>query len=323
MKKIFIVIPNWNGADFIAECLFSLAQQTLKAKVVVVDNGSVDKSIEIIESSFPDVHLIKLPKNTGFAGGVNTGIRYALENGAEAIALFNNDAVAEPDWLIHLLQTMGGNEKRGIVSCKQMRSDKKYIDSTGDFYSIWGMPFPRGRNQLDEGQYDKPEELFSAPAGATLYRAQLFEDIGLFDEIFFAYLEDVDISFRAQLAGWKVFYEPKAVVYHYVGATSSKLGSFSRYHFIKNFYMLYAKNMPGWLYWKYLPFFTLQAVRLGASATLKGSGLAYFKGTGKAFLNTSHIIKERRRIQKNRKAGTKHIDSMLYKSRPPRIPTIS
>lgn len=321
--KIFVVIPNWNGADLIGACLRSLEAQSFKAHIVVVDNGSVDGSVKIIEAEFPGVHLIKLPKNIGFAGGVNTGIHYALEQGADAVALFNNDAVAEPNWLKNLVETMWSDEKVGIVSCKQMRSDKQYIDSTGDFYSIWGMPFPRGRNQLDTGQYDKPEEVFSAPAGATLYRGKLFEDIGLFDEMFFAYLEDVDVSFRAQLAGWKVRYEPSAVVYHHVGATSSKLGSFSRYHFIKNFYMTYAKNMPGWLYWKYLPLFIIQAVRLGASATLKGGGVAYFRGAARAFLNTPHILQERHRIQKNRKVSTDYIDGFLYKQRPPRIPKIS
>lgn len=323
MNKIYVVIPNWNGADLIGKCLDSLLAQTQTHQIVVVDNGSVDDSVSIVESQFPSVHLIKLPKNTGFSGGVNTGIRYAMKQGADAIALFNNDAIADKNWLKQLNEAMRSNAKIGIVSCKQLRSDKKYIDSTGDFYSIWGMPFPRGRNQLDTGQYDTPEEVFSAPAGATLYRANLFTDIGLFDETFFAYLEDVDISFRAQLAGWSVWYEPSAVVYHHVGATSSKLGSFSRYHVIKNFYMLYAKNMPSWLYWEYLPFFMIQAARLGASATLKGGGVAYFQGTARAFLNTPHIIRERRRIQKSRTVSLSYIDSQLYRKRPPRIPTIS
>lgn len=322
MEKIYVVIPNWNGADLIAECLRSIENQTQKARVVVVDNGSVDESVAIIEAQFPKVHLIRLPKNTGFSGGVNTGIRYALEQKADAIALFNNDAVADKNWLKRLAETMQSDKKVAIVSCKQLRTNKKYFDSTGDFYSVWGMPFPRGRNQLDTGQYDKPEEVFSAPAGATLYKAAMFEDIGLFDEKFFAYYEDVDISFRAQLADWKIRYEPTAEVYHHVSATGSKLGSFTRYHATKNFYMLYAKNMPGRLYWKYLPRFIVQAARLCASSILKGGGVAYFKGLARAILNTPHIIRQRRRTQKTRKVSIKYIDSMLYKNRPPRIPKI-
>lgn len=321
MEKIFVVIPNWNGADMVGDAIKSLQNQTQKHHVVVVDNGSVDESISIIEFQFPDVHLIKLPKNTGFAGGVNTGIRYALEQNALAIALFNNDAVADKDWLKQLVSTMEPNEKVGIVSCKQLRKDKEHFDSTGDFYSVWGTPFPRGRNRKDKGQYDKQEEIFSAPAGATLYRADLFKEIGLFDEEFFAYYEDVDISFRAQLAGWKVVYQPAAMVYHEVSATSNKLGSFTRYHATKNFYLLYAKNMPGRLFWKYLVQYKIQAARLAASSFMKGGGWAYFTGWLKAVTLIPHILRERRRIQRSRKVSVPYIDSMLYKQRPPKIPS--
>jgi hypothetical protein len=322
MKKIYVVIPNWNGADLIAESLLSLQNQSLKPSIIVVDNGSVDESIGIIETKFPEVQLIKLPENTGFSGGVNMGIQVALDQGAEAVALFNNDAVANKDWLKHLVATMDADEKIGIVSCKQLRTDKKYLDSTGDFYSIYGMPFPRGRNQVDSGQYNASEAIFSAPAGATLYRSDLFSGIGVFDQEFFAYLEDVDISFRAQLAGWRVIYQPKAEVYHHVSATGSRLGHFTRYHYIKNFYMLYAKNMPWRLYWKYLPLFAYQAARLFASSVVKGGGWAYIQGATRAFLLTPHIIRERRRIQKSRLVSVESIDAQLYKHRPPRIPRI-
>lgn len=320
--NVVVVIPNWNGADFIAPCLKSLEKQTLHARIVVVDNGSVDDSIQIIESEFPKVHLIKLDHNTGFTGGVNVGISYALEQGAEAVALFNNDATAEKDWLENLVKAASEHPEAGIITGKFMRMDKKHIDSTGDFYSIWAMPFPRGRNQLDTGQYDTAEFVFGASGGASLYRASMLKEIGLFDEKFFAYLEDVDISFRAQLAGWKVWYQPRAIAYHRVGATSSKLGSFSRYHFTKNFYMVYAKNMPVKLYWKYGPQFIIQAGRMLITSILKGGGWAYIRGFVRAFANTPHLIRERSRIQKSQTVNDKYIDSILYKNRPPKIPTL-
>lgn len=320
--KVAIVIPNWNGIDMIASCLQSLQSQSQKADLIVVDNGSTDNSVELIEEKFPDVTVTKLPRNTGFAGGVNTGFKKTIEDGCEFVAAFNNDAVADKDWLQNLIKRMEQDEMIGIVSCKQLRSDGKYIDSTGDNYSIWGMPFPRGRNHEDKGQYDEPEEIFSAPAGATLYRTAMLKEIGLFDEKFFAYLEDVDISFRARLAGWRIFYEPKAVVFHEVSATGSKLGNFSRYHYIKNFFLLYAKNMPGWLYWKYLPLFAVQAVRLAASSLLRGAFLAYVRGMVRAFLLTPHIISQRWRIQKFKKVSSREIDSWLYKKRAPKIPSI-
>lgn len=323
MEKIFVVVPNWNGADMLADCLKSLKAQTLKATLVVVDNGSTDKSVSIIKDHFPHVHLIRLTENTGFAGGVNAGIRYAIEQKADAIALFNNDAVAHKNWLKELVKTMESERTAGIVTGKLLRDDRKHFDSTGDFYSVWGMPFPRGRNQKDTGQYDRVETVFGASGGASLYRVDMLNQIGLFDEKFFAYYEDVDISFRAQLNGWNVFYNPKAVVYHAVSATSSKHKSFGRYHGTKNFYMLYAKNMPGHLYWKYLPLFALQAGRLFVSSLLKGGGWTYLQGVTRALLNTPHLIRERRRIQSQRQVSIAYIDSLLVKQRPPRIPKLS
>jgi GT2 family glycosyltransferase len=320
MKKIFVVIPNWNGADLIAECLESLQKQSLKSEIVVVDNGSVDESVSIIQAHFPDVHLVRLPENTGFSGGVNTGIEYAMSQNADAIALFNNDAVAEKSWLAELVRVMDENPEAGIITCKLIRADGLHLDSTGESYSVWGMPFPRGRNQKDKGQYDEQEAVFGATGGASLYRASMLREIGLFDQRFFAYYEDVDISFRAQLAGWKVVYTPTAVAYHHVSATSSKLGSFTRYHATKNFYLLYIKNMPGILFWKYLPRFVLQGCRLAASSFLRGSGWAYLQGYARAMLNVGHALRERRRIQQSRKVTTTYIDGLLYKQRPPRIP---
>ena len=323
MKKIYVVIPNWNGADLVAECLESLKKQSQKHEVIVVDNGSIDNSVSVIQGQFPEVNLVCLPKNTGFSGGVNTGLIHAMDQGADAVALFNNDAVAEKDWLKKLSETMEKVPRAGIVTGKLFRNNRKHLDSTGENYSIWGMPFPRDRNNKDEGRHDEKEEVFAASGGASIYRVEMLKEIGLFDQKFFAYYEDVDISFRAQLGGWKVVYQPSAVAYHHVSATSSKLGDFTRYHATKNFLMLYAKNMPGWLYWKYLPLFTVQAARLCASSILRGGGVAYFKGVFRAILNTPHIIRERRRIQKTRKVSIGYIDSMLYKQRPPRIPKIS
>lgn len=322
-NTVAVVIPNWNGADYIIDCLESLQKQSQKGLIVVVDNGSVDNSVDIIEKNFPEVVLLKQQKNLGFAGGVNKGIRYALDNGADLVALLNNDAVAEENWLKNLVDTSASSPNIGIVTGKLTRIDRILLDSTGENYSVWGMPFPRGRDQKDSGQYDDLEEVFGATGGASLYKTEMLKEIGLFDEEFFAYYEDVDISFRAQLAGWKVLYEPKAVAYHHVSATSSKLGSFTRYHATKNFYLLYAKNMPGWFYWKYLPLFSIQSLRLALSSLLKGGILPYLKGALKAHLLTVHVLRERHKIQSNRKVSANYIDKLLYKKRPPKITKIN
>ncbi len=319
----FVVIPNWNGADMIASCLESLQKQTEKCQIIVIDNGSTDDSVNLIKKRFPKVTLLEFPDNAGFAGGVNRGIRYALEQGAEYIALFNNDAVANKDWLKELVTEAKEHPQAGIVTGKLLRTDKKHIDSTGDFYTIWGLPFPRGRNQLDTGQFDEPEEVFGGSGGASLYRAGLFRQIGLFDEDFFAYYEDVDISFRAQMAGWKVRYTPHALAYHGVGGTSSKMGDFARFHSAKNFLLLYARNMPLKLYLKYLLLFALQFSRMGLSAIARRKFKVFLSGTWAAMKLHKTTVKVRKGNLSRQKVETSYIDNILTHSRPPRIPAVS
>lgn len=311
MPKVAIVIPNWNGEDFIVDCLESLLAQSLEAEIIVVDNGSHDRSVDIIKDKFPGVTLLEFSNNAGFAGGVNRGIKYSIENTFEFVALFNNDAVADKDWIKNLVTTMESNQKTGIVTGKFMKSDKKTIDSTGEMMRINGMPHPRGRDELDAGQYNVGEQVFAATGGASLYRAKMLEHIGLFDEKFFAYLEDVDISFRAQLASWKVLYEPTAVSYHKGGATSSKLGTFTRFHTTKNFHLLFLKNMPGLLFWKYFPLAIAHSLRLAAGAAVHKQYWTHLKAYFAAVTLIPHCLRERNQIQKNRKVSIKYIDSIL------------
>lgn len=319
--RVAVVIPNWNGADFIRECLSSLQEQTLKPHIMVVDNGSHDDSVAIIEEEFPRVELLKFKDNAGFAGGVNRGLKPLLEQDFDFIALFNNDAVADKNWLKNLVAA-GQSKKRGIITGKFMRIDKVHIDSTGDQYSTRGMPFPRGRNHKDSGQYDRGEEVFSGTGGASLYRTSMLKEIGLFDEAFFAYFEDVDISFRAQLAGWKVWYEPTAIAYHHVSGTSSKLGDFARYHSIKNLVYLYDKNMPGWLFWKYKPVFLYQLLRIAAGALRDRKVIMFLKALSVVLTSMPDTLAKRHDIQKSRSVSPGYIDSKLYKTKPPKIPTL-
>lgn len=317
MKKIFVVIPNWNGADMIADCLTSLQEQTTPTHIVVVDNGSVDESIEIIEKQFPKVHLIKLPQNTGFTGGVNTGIIYALEQNADAIALLNNDAVADKDWLKQLVTTLEQEDAFGIVTSKIVRSDKKRLDSAGDYYSVWGTAFPRGRDELDEGQFETPEEVFAGSGGASLYRASMLREVGLFDQDFFAYYEDIDISFRARLVGWKVFYQPKAVVYHEVGATSSRIHDFGAYHGLKNIFFLSYKNLPLSLLISQFPKRALYYTALHARVWSLGKATASLKAFFMVLWLLPKKTVERWKIQRNRKVQTSELRKLMHNELPP------
>ena len=321
-SKIYVVIPNWNGKDLLDACLSSLQTQTHKHTVVIVDNGSTDGSASYIKKNYPEIQLIVRDKNYGFTGGVNPGIEAAIEKGAEFVALLNNDAVVEKDWLEKLAKTMSENPKAGIVTSKILRMDKKHLDSTGDFYSIWGLPFPRGRNEVDSGKYDDQLEVFGASGGASLYRTALFDEIGLFDQDFFAYFEDVDLSFRAQLAGWKVRYQPQAIAYHHLNATASKLGNFARYHSAKNFLLVYAKNMPLKLYLKYLPLYCLQFLRMLITSMLRGHLWTFLRGSSAAIKLHPKTLKKRRQIQGSRKVSISYTDGILYHHRPPRPPKL-
>lgn len=310
---IWVVIPNWNGADYILDCLKSLHAQTQKHIVVVVDNGSVDNSVDLIEKSYPQTVILRNKTNLGFAGGVNVGLKHAIKNGAEYVALFNNDAVADKNWLEYLVKTALANKEAGIITGKFLQSDGNTFDSTGECYSIWGVPSARDRGLADKGQRENEEFVFGATGGASLYRVSALNEVGLFDENYFAYYEDVDISFRAQQAGWRVMYQPKAVAYHKISATSSRLGNFTRYHATKNICLLYFKNMPGYLLLKYLPLFLIKLIMLFGSSLLKGKLHVWLKGFSKFLLLLPRVIRERHNNKRLKKVPTSYIDSLLLR----------
>lgn len=338
-QKTCVIIPNWNGADLIRECLEALRAQTLAHTVIVVDNGSSDGSNEVVRREFPEVQLLEFPDNAGFAGGVNRGIAPALVQGAEYVVLLNNDAVADKRWLEELVSAAEANPKAGIVAAKIVTQDGKKLDSTGDFYSIWGFPFPRGRGEADEGQYDGAamRDIFAASGGASLYRAAMLREVGLFDERFFAYYEDVDLSFRARLAGWTIRYAPEASVRHYIGGTSSRMddygkagaaaaapsyghgrpSAFARYHSVKNFSYLYTKNMPGILYWKYLPRFWASWGMMLVSDIKRGLFGSNFRANLTALGHFPGVLLSRWRIQGSRKVPSAAIDKLLVHELPP------
>lgn len=312
-----VVIPNWNGRDEIGDCLTSLQSQTLHPHVIVVDNGSVDDSVNYIRETFPDVELIELPKNTGFAGGVNTGIKRAMALGVQYVALLNNDAVAERDWLKNLVGALEENEKTGIVTSKIISTDKTHLDSTGDYLTSWGLPYPRGRSESDLNKYDAQTEIFAASGGASLYRAKMLKEVGLFDEDFFAYYEDVDISFRAQLAGWKVQFIPEAIVYHKISATSSKIKGFTTFQTLKNLPWLTWKNIPTKYLWRVLPRFYIAYAFFLARALSRGDIVPALKGLSVSLLLLPKKLTERRRIQTTKAVSDEYIWSMLVHDLPP------
>ena len=317
MTTIFTLIPNLNGEDTIEKCVNSLLSQTVKNKIIVIENGSTDNSLTILKKNYPDIEIIENSKNLGFAGGVNQGIKKAVELGAEYIALFNNDAVADKKWLEELINVIKESPKVGIIAPKILSADKKHLDSTGDQYTNWGLPYPRGRKEEISGQYNSPERVFSASGGASLYRVSMLKEIGLFDEGFFAYYEDVDISFRAQLAGWKVAYEPSSIVYHEIGATSSKIPGFTTYQTIKNLPWLFWKNVPRKYLFTVGIRFYIAYFSFIFSAISRGQIVPVLKGFFVSLVLMPKKLFERHKIQSKMKVSPEYIWSIMTHDLPP------
>jgi hypothetical protein len=299
---VSVVIPNWNGGEMIALALDSVeAQSYRQLEVIVVDNGSTDGSPELVASRYPEVSLIALAENKGFSGAVNEGI---LRARGEFVALLNNDAVAHPDWLMRSVAKLRNDPSLGVATARLLLledRESQRLDSSGNCYSIWGIPYPRGRAEVDVGQFDPETEVFAASGAASVWRREVFDAVGLFDPEFFMYHEDVDLSFRARLAGYGVTYEPSAVVSHRVGATSG--GGYTptiRYHSVKNVWYVYLKNMPARLFWKYLPrFLAAQLLMLGSSLE-KGLLWQHLAGVFRAARMTPRMWNSRRMIQRKR-----------------------
>jgi GT2 family glycosyltransferase len=320
MSRVAIIVLNWNGINDTLMCLDSLLKQTYRDfQIIIVDNGSVDNSLDLLhkyQSKHSDkIVVLRNDMNLGFAGGANTGIRWCLDNDFEYISLFNNDAIADEDWLKNLVNVIQ-DEKIGISTGLLLHEDGKTIDSTGDWYTTWGLPFPRNRGDKTS-LAPKSEFVFSASGGASLYKVSLLRNIGLFDEDFFAYYEDTDISFRAQLAGYKVIYTPKAIAYHKQGETSKKIPGFTVYQTFKNLPLLFIKNTPSGLILPIGIRFYIAYLLMLLNAISKGNGKPAIKGALLSLLLGFKKIKERRLIQRNKQVTTAYIKDILWDDLPP------
>lgn len=244
--KVSVIIPNYNGKEYIKECLEALEKQTFTDfETIFVDNGSLDGSRNYIREHYPDINFTPLDKNYGFSGAVNVGIR---ESKGDYVVLLNNDTQVDPDWLRQLVLCMDQDEMIFSCSSKMIRyHERDLIDDAGDQYCALGWARKRGDGQpANLALYNEDKQIFSACAGAAIYRKSVLKKIGLFDENFFAYLEDVDIGYRGNIYGYKNIYCSKALVYHIGSATTGA----TRHNAFKvklaarnNIYLIY-KNMP-------------------------------------------------------------------------------
>ena len=243
MEKVTVVIPNYNGMRFIYDCMSGLAAQEYRNfRVIMVDNGSEDGSALYAKELYPQLELICLDKNYGFSRAVNEGIRASK---TDYVILLNNDTKAHPGYVGALVDIMEKNPRAFSASARMIKMyDKGRMDDAGDQYTVLGWAFQRGVDHPAKA-YRRAVTVFSACAGAGIYRRSAFDQIGLFDEAHFAYLEDIDIGYRARIYGWQNLYCPRAVVEHAGSGTSgSKYNSFKvRLAARNNIYLNY-KNMP-------------------------------------------------------------------------------
>lgn len=243
MKKVSVIIPNYNGLHFLEDCFLALDAQTYKDfEVLVVDNASTDKSIEWLEEHH--IRTLKLPTNQGFAGGVNAGLAVVE---CEYVILLNNDTWVFPDFIEELVRSIERSKKIFSVNPMMINmTHKNIMDDAGDGMCILGWPYQIGVGEATK-YYEKRRMIFTACAGASIYRKAILDKIGFFDEMHFAYLEDIDLGYRAKLAGYVNVYEPKAKVYHYGSGTSgSKYNAFKVKLAARNHIFLHYKNQCNW-----------------------------------------------------------------------------
>lgn len=241
---VSVIILNYNGRQYLEDCLSSLGKQTYKDfEAILVDNGSRDDSASFVKTHYANlVRLIELPENRGFSGGNNVGIKSAK---GKYIALLNNDTEVDVDWLKNLVQYMDGDEQTGMVGSKILNFYKRdEIDNIGHLIYPDGLNRGRGRLEQDHGQFDTKMDILFPSGCAALYRKSMLEDVGGFDEAFFAYGDDTDIGLYGRYLRYKAVYCPKAIVYHKYSGTA---GSYSA---MKVFYV---ERNRVWVLVKYFP----------------------------------------------------------------------
>ncbi len=298
--RFSVIIPHWNGREHLDSCLTALRRQRYREfETILVDNGSTDGSQAIVREQFPEVRLLELGENRGFTGACNAG--YAASAG-EFVVLLNNDTEADPGWLEALAGAFDRHAEAGILASKLLLYDRRdHFHAAGDYVRVDGIPGNRGVWQQDVGQYDAEEQVFGACGAAAAYRREMLAEIGFLDDDFYFSCEDVDLAWRANLAGWETIYVPTAVVYHKLKATGGSVtGS---YYDGRNFLYLIWKNYPGPLLlrnWRLILRAQLGITREALRAWRGAAARARLRGQIAGLLGLPRMWPKRRAIQERR-----------------------
>ena len=311
---ISIIVVSWNSKLYLSHCLSSLLRQTIQDfEVILVDNGSTDNSLDSVKSQWCDLHLVveRLNENLGFAVANNIGARLAR---GKYLALLNADAFPEPDWLEQLLKAAENNPQFTFFASRQIQANTpELLDGTGDAYHVSGLAWRQNYNRPAAENGTQPGEVFSACAAAALYSRDDFLKVGGFDEDYFSYFEDVDLSFRLRLTGGRCLYVPQAVVYHVGSASTGNDSDFSIYHGYRNLVWTFFKDMPASLFWIYLPRHILMIVYKSAVFLIRRKRSIILKSQIDAFLALPAVLRKRKKIQQSRKVSSKEIQRVMTK----------
>lgn len=293
---IEVIIPNWNGRDMLLHCLDSLYKQSFDDFLItVVDNGSSDDSCQAVEEKYPQTKLIKLASNTGFSFAVNAGIKNAK---GKLLLLLNNDMEVTPNCLEKLVEGVAKYPEFDFFALKMLSfTQREFIDGAGDAVLRGGVGYRLGTLERDGDRYSRDKETFGACGGAALYKRELFEQIGSFDQCFFAYLEDVDFNLRARRLHKKCMYLAEAVVYHIGSATTGS--KFNRRTITlstrNNFYVI-CKNYPFSLILRFFPAICIYQFMWLLFCIKKRMFLPYLSGLYEACISLPVLLKKRAKL---------------------------
>lgn len=308
---VSVIIPHWNGKQHLPTCLDALQRQTLtRHEVILVDNGSNDGSQTLVRREYPAVRLLELGRNLGFTGACNAGYRVAH---GDYIVLLNNDTEAHPAWLETLVDGFQRYPQAGILASKLLLFDRRdHFHAAGDYYRVDGIPGNRGVWQKDKGQFEREEEVFGACAAAAAYRRTMLQETGFLDDAFYFSCEDVDISWRAQLAGWRVIYLPGAIVYHKLKATGGSVtGS---YYDGRNFLYVIWKNYPTSLlrrHWRAILYAQWRISRQALQAWRGQAARARLRGQLKGLAGWARMWPRRGQVQAIRRVSDDYLMARL------------
>jgi GT2 family glycosyltransferase len=313
--RVGVVVVDWNSGELVSRCLASLSEQSAAPDaVVVVDNASQNPTSHRVRARHPRVEIIRLPGNRGFAAACNLGITAVGD--PEWIALVNPDAFPEPDWLEALLRAAAESPGYSSFASRLVcADDPERLDGTGDIYSVSGLAWRRDHTAPADGRHLERDEVFGPCAAAALYRRAALLEVGGLDEAFFCYFEDVDLSFRLQLAGHRCLYVPEAVARHVGSVTTVRHSDFSVYHAHRNLVWTFLKNMPMPLLALYAPHHLLLNALSIASFTLRGQGRTILRAKRDALRELPRVWRQRRAIQAARRARGRALRRLMVSGR--------